>query len=62
MFKASLEALFTPKNIANAFAKTGIFPLKPCTILDKIKRPKLLELEPEKSLHKRTPMSYRLVH
>jgi hypothetical protein len=61
MFKASLEASFTLRNITSAFAKTGIFPLGPHVILDKITHPKLPEPEPEKPAYERTPMSCRAV-
>jgi hypothetical protein len=44
MFKASWEALFTEANIASGFAKTGIWPHNPNTILTKIKRLELLPL------------------
>jgi hypothetical protein len=65
LFKAAYEEAFTQKNIENAFAKTGIWPVDPEQVLSKLrKKPAITPPEPEPDTPKtpQTCRSIRRVH
>src|SRR5436190_17270869 len=58
MFKVSWAASFTAENIASSFAKTGIWPYRPETIIDKITHPS----QAPAPICEHTPMTCCSVH
>jgi hypothetical protein len=61
IFKPAWEASFTPKNIVNAFAKCGIWPINPYTVCGLLPPRDVLAAQDIDSMTPRTPISCQAV-